>query len=78
MTVRAKFKVTGTSQREHWDKQKGPIHDIELSPVTSGSIENEAFYAATPGGAIKLSTVNDDAATQFVLGAEYYVDFEKA
>ncbi|MBR8084624.1 MULTISPECIES: hypothetical protein [Burkholderia cepacia complex] len=73
--VRAKFKVTLLSQREHWDKQKGPIHDIQLQPVTSGSSDNERFYAATPAGQISLSTVNDDAARQFRLGAEVYVDF---
>lgn len=78
MTVRAKFKVTSTTQREHWDSQKGHIHEIELSPVINGSPENEAFYAATPHGAIKLQTVNHEAAQQFELGAEYYVDFSKA
>ncbi|MBG0879408.1 hypothetical protein H0X90_21700 [Burkholderia sp. 9775_39] len=76
--VRAKFKVTRLSQREHWDKQKGSIHDIELEPVISGSAENERFYAATPTGRIALSTVNDDAASQFRLGAEVYVDFSPA
>lgn len=76
--VRAKFKVTSTAQREHWDKQKGQIHDITLQPVTSGSLENEAFYAATPCGQITLSTINDDAARQFRLGAEVYVDFSPA
>lgn len=76
--VRAKFKVTQLSQREHWDKQKGPIHDIQLQPVVSGSDENERFYAATPGGQIALSTVNDDAARLFRLGAEVYVDFSLA
>jgi len=78
MSVRAKFKVVGTTQREHWDKQKGHIHEIELSPVSSGSPENESFYAATPCGSIKLQTVNHAAGTQFELGGEYYVDFTKA
>ncbi|WP_205980653.1 hypothetical protein [Paraburkholderia sp. Ac-20340] len=77
-TVRAKFKVTSTSQREHWDSQKGHIHEIELSPVVNGSPENDAFYAATPGGVMKLQTVNHEAGVQFELGGEYYVDFTKA
>ncbi|WP_176331008.1 hypothetical protein [Burkholderia vietnamiensis] len=76
--VRAKFKVTQLSQREHWDKQKGQIHDIQLQPVVSGSDENERFYAATPAGQIALSTVNDDAARLFRLGAEIYIDFSQA
>ncbi len=78
MTVRAKFKVTSTTQREHWDSQKGHIHEIELQPVMNGSPENEAFYAATPSGVVKLQTVNNDAGTQFELGAEYYLDFTRA
>lgn len=78
MTVRAKFKVTRLSQTQHWDKAKGNIHTVELSPVTGGSKENEAFYAATPGGSIQLGTINDAAAEQFKLGAELYVDFTPA
>ncbi|MEZ7524022.1 hypothetical protein [Burkholderia vietnamiensis] len=75
MSVRAKFKVTQTSQREHWDKQKGQIHEVTLMPVTGGSPENETFYAATPCGQIQLGTINDEAAKHFQLGAEVYVDF---
>ncbi|MBW9102930.1 hypothetical protein [Paraburkholderia phenoliruptrix] len=78
MSVRAKFKVVSTTQREHWDKQKGQIHEIEMHPVTSGSPDNDSFYAATPGGVVKLQTVSDDAGKQFALGAEYYVDFTPA
>lgn len=75
MSVRAKFKVASITRREHWDKSKGEIQSIELAPVTSGSPENTSFYAATPSGSIKLDTVNGDAAAQFMLGGEFYVDF---
>jgi hypothetical protein len=51
---------------------------IELSPVTSGSKENEQFYKYTPGGAVSLSTVNEAAAAYFEPGKEYYVRFEAA
>ncbi len=78
MSVRAKFKVVSTKQRQHWDIQKGNLHEIELHPVMSGSPENEAFYAATTGGSMNLVTISDDAGTQFELGAEYYIDFTKA
>lgn len=78
MTVRAKFKVTSTTQREHWDSQKGRIHEIELQPVIGGSQENEKFYAATPGGMVKLQTVSHEAGQQFELGAEYYLDFTRS
>jgi hypothetical protein len=78
MTVRAKFKVTSITRREHWDKSKGEIQSVELMPVTGGSPENAAFYAATPGGTIKLDTINAEAGNQFGLGQEFYVDFTPA
>jgi hypothetical protein len=67
--VRAKFKCNGVTLQE------GGGSSVSLSPVTSGSAENEAFYKLTPGGNIALSTINDETAQQFVEGKEYYVDF---
>lgn len=78
MTVRAKFKVVSLTQREHWDKTKGFLHDVVMQPVVSGSKENESFYAATPSGQIQLATINDEAAKQFQIGKEFYVDFSEA
>lgn len=75
MSVRAKFKVISITITEHWDKTKGNISTIKLSPVISGSDKNKEFYAATPSGDITLGTINDSAASQFELGKEYYVDF---
>ena len=76
--VRAKFAVQSISIKKHWEKDKGPISTITLTPVTSGSVENTQFYAATPCGHIELGMVNNEAALAFELGAEYYVDFTKA
>ena len=78
MSVRAKFKVESIERRKHWDRTKGEVHTVRLSPVVGGSTENEQFYAATPGGSMELGTVSDDAAKNFELGAEYYIDFTKA
>lgn len=78
MGVCAKFKVDTITRSKHWDKSKGEIHTIRLTPVTSGSDENAEFYAATPSGSIDLATVNQQAGEQFELGQEYYVDFTKA
>lgn len=79
MSVRAKFKVEEVSRREHWDKAKGELITVKLSPVSNGtSPENEAFYAATPSGEIRLDTLNQSAGEQFELGAEYYIDFTPA
>lgn len=77
MTVRAKFKVVNISRAPGWGGVK-EVQTIRLQPVTSNSPENAAFYAATPGGSIELSTVNADAAGQFDLGKEFYVDFTEA
>jgi hypothetical protein len=77
-TVRAKFKVDSVTRSQHWDKSKGELHSVKLSPVTSGSKENEAFYAATPCGQFELSTLNEEAGKQFELGKAYYVDFTPA
>lgn len=79
--VRAKFRVTDM-QNANWGEQWEGAKTITLHPVGGGqggeSEENQAFYAATPGGSITLSVVNAAAATQFRLGGEYYVDFTPA
>lgn len=71
MSVRAKFKVSHIQPGD-----EGAT--ISLSPVTSGSKENEQFYKWTPGGSIVLSTINAEAAQQFSEGQEFYVDFTPA
>lgn len=73
MSVRAKF-VCGWKTTN----AAGQGDQIYLSPVYSGSEENEKFFAATPGGQIQLFTTNPDAAAQFVQGKEYFVDFTPA
>jgi len=50
-------------------------YEAEFSAVTSGSDENESFFAATPSGSIKLSTLKAD---HFTPGVDYYVDFVAA
>jgi hypothetical protein len=76
--VRAKFVVRSIARDLHWDRAKGEVQTIHLTPVTSGSDENTAFYEATPSGEIKLGTLNAEAAAAFELGKSYYVDFTKA
>ena len=77
MSVRAKFKVTRI-ERSLWRKGV-EVQTIVLLPVTSsGSEENAQFYEATPSGEVKLGTVNAEAAAQFELEGEYYIDFTKA
>lgn len=73
--VRAKFKVTKTEQTESSGQLLTTVH---LSPVISGSPENEKFYKYTPAGGMTLGTVNIEAAKHFVPGREFYVDFTPA
>lgn len=77
MTVRAKFYVHSITTHKAWNGP-GLMGTVHLQPVTSGSDENKAFYAATPGGKIELGTVNEEALKQFNIGDEFYVDFIKA
>lgn len=77
MTVRAKFKCTSIDRRQGWGEFK-EIQQITLQPVTQNSEENKAFYAASPSGQIVLGCANAEAAKQFDLGKEFYVDFTPA
>jgi hypothetical protein len=72
MTVRAKFRVVSVTESENG------LKTANLSPVTSGSPENERFFKWTPGGQIVLGTINPEAAKEFYPGREFYVDFTPA
>lgn len=83
-TVRAKFIVNKVDETEI-NQYKGTeiigkekAYSISLSPVTSGSKENDEFYKYTPGGSLTLTTVNAKAGEQFEAGKHYYVDITEA
>lgn len=73
-SVRAKFKCMQVTKQTGWAGYEF-LYSSKFSPVTSGSEENAAFYAASPGGEISLSTAKAD---HFEVGREYYVDFTPA
>ncbi len=77
MSVRAKFYV-GSLKKTRMGSQPQVGTMVELFPVTQGSDENKEFYQYTPSGKIELGTVNEEAAKQFDIGKEYYVDFTEA
>ena len=57
------------------------MHTIKMSPVYSNgdpNHENTKFWQASPSGSVQLGTVNADAARQFDIGKEYYIDFTPA
>lgn len=88
MTVRAKFRVdhisppTPLMKTDHSTtpptSREVDTFAVALSPVTSGSAENEKFYELTPGGSISLSIVNAETVKSFEVGKTYYVDFTPA
>lgn len=80
MNIRAKFKCL--SNKEYysttWVDGKalpGFLYEYEFSVVHGDSEENKLFFASTPSGMIKVSSVRND---QYKTGKEYYVTFEEA
>ena len=47
---------------------------VNMSAVTSGSEENDKFFAATPSGQLDMHVLNPEAASQFEGGKDYYLD----
>ena len=75
--VRAKFVVQDKTER--FDTN-GNGWEIRLTAVYSDdeNSENGQFFKYTPNGEITLGIVNPPAASDFVVGKEYYVDFTLA
>ncbi len=78
MSVRAKFYVNSLTKQKMWNGTDGIGTVVKMSPVMDGSDENKQFYKYSPSGSIELGTVNENAAAQFEIGKEYYVDFTPA
>lgn len=74
--VKCKFKCINVSVPEK--DAPGVTASVELVPVYTGSEENKKFFKYTPGGEIKLQVVNPEAAKQFEIGKDYFVDFTPA
>ncbi len=78
--VRAKFYVQRVEKSMYgYAPNQTEMTTLVLAPVYSSEegTENKKFWDATPAGEIKLGTVNFEAAKEFELGAEYYIDFTK-
>ncbi len=72
MPTKCKFRC---SSKTNNDNQS---FDIRLEAVISGSPENDNFFKWTPSGSLIMQTINTDAAKQFEVGAEYYIDITPA
>jgi hypothetical protein len=78
--VRAKFYLQRVEKSMYgYAPNQQEMTTLVLAPVYSQDpeSENKKFWDATPTGEIKLGTVNLEAAKEFDLGAEYYIDFIK-
>ena len=82
MTIRAKFQCNSVRKyrAQSYDPETKTYtptfqYEADFNAVTSGSEENVSFFAASPSGQLKLSTVKDDL---FVPGQGYYLDFSEA
>ena len=78
MTVRAKFTCVRIERSKYGNDE---MQTIVLNPVYGSSDpnhENAKFWKYTPVGEIRLGTINADAAKEFELGKEYYIDFTVA
>lgn len=71
--VRAKFVV---SNKRTYEYIPG-MTQVLMTPVISGSPENEAFFDATPGGEF-WATMKESVAESLELGKEYYIDISPA
>lgn len=81
MSVRAKFYVGEKAVRSNHPNPNYPVQTsdtVTLYPVINGSEENKSFFQYTPSGKIELGIVNAEAAKQFEVGKEYYIDFTPA
>jgi len=67
--VRAKFECT-SKKITSW------AITYEFAPVTSGSEENEKFFATTPSGKVEITVKNSEV--DFIVGKKYYLDFTEA
>ena len=72
--VTAKFRVIDKAPKTDDDE----VHVLKLEAVVGGNPENDAFFKYTPSGQITFGTVNGAAADYFEVGAEYYVNFQRA
>lgn len=76
MTIRCKFLCESVMKKRHWDQSKGKfLFTASFHAVSSGSPENEAFFAATPSGRLEVSDFKPD---NFVPGQYYFLDLTLA
>lgn len=71
-SVLAKFKVGSVTDYGNNN------HEVKMTPVTTGSVENKSFSLYTPSGEARLLINNPDTIGFFEAGKEYYLEFKPA
>lgn len=75
MSVRCKFTCQSVTKTQSWETNPAPGKEYhyaaDFRAVVSGSEENDAFFAATPSGELRIATTTQDV---FVVGQDYYLD----
>lgn len=75
-TIRCKFKCVSVEKAASWNKGMGGfLYTAKFEPVTSGSAENDSFFAHTPCGGMTIGQYEEDA---FIPGNEYFIDISIA
>jgi hypothetical protein len=69
--MRAKFRCESVTQFVAQE-------NVELRPVTQGSLENNSFSKYTPAGKLEMCITNPGAIGFFQPGKEYYLDITPA
>jgi hypothetical protein len=72
--TRCKFVCTSKREYQGWGGH-ARLYEYEFNAVTGGSDDNQKFFAATPAGSLKVSTVTDGT---FEVGKEYFLDLHVA
>lgn len=67
--VQCKFRVSQIIQNEY---------NPEAKQLVLTAVQGEPFGRYTPSGSINMQILNPEAAKQFELGKEYFVEFKKA
>ena len=75
MTVRAKMKLATISETK-WSESAPGSKTLRFQSQYDQSIpEDQRFQKATPSASAEFQIDNPAALEQFVLGADYYLDF---
>lgn len=76
--MRCKMVLQSKGIQGGWNERNPLLATVVLHPVTGGSVENKAFWEATPAGKLELSVVNFSAVEGLEVGKEYYIDITPA